>query len=278
LKAIFDVSSFVRADTGESGRFPNDGMYSRYAFLGLQSTTLGRVRLGRVTTPGFLLGITTSPFGDSTTVGPYLLHTYLGSASQPLMTGNGAADSAWSNSVSYNTPVFDGFSVSAQLAAGEGSTGGRRSAIGANFASGPVTIGAAYEKMGKMSMSFSKPPASVLMTDSATLQVAATFNAQVVKLFGKYGNTKLERPGTEVQLNTFAGGALVPLGTGRLMLEAASTKRKQTALLDVKRTTISAGYGYDFSKRTDLYAVVMSDKVTGLKNGFGYTLGVRHNF
>ncbi|RZJ07037.1 MAG: porin, partial [Rubrivivax sp.] len=61
LKAIFDVSSFVRADTGESGRFPNDGMYSRYAFVGLQSTTLGRVRLGRVTTPGFLLGITTSP-------------------------------------------------------------------------------------------------------------------------------------------------------------------------------------------------------------------------
>ncbi|RZJ08801.1 MAG: porin, partial [Rubrivivax sp.] len=218
------------------------------------------------------------PFGDSTTVGPYLLHTYLGSASQPLMTGNGAPDSAWSNSVSYNTPVFDGFSVSAQVAAGEGTTAGRRSAIGANFASGPFTIGSAYEKLGKMSMNFSKPPASVLMEDASTLQVAATYNLQFVKLFGKYGNTKLERPGTEIELNTFAAGALVPLGSGRLMFEAASTTRDQTLLADVKRTTISVGYGYDFSKRTDLYAVAMSDKVTGLKNGFGYTLGIRHTF
>lgn len=278
LRAIFDVSSFVRADTGESGRFPNDGMYSRYAFVGLQSTTMGRLRMGRVTTPGFLLGITTSPFGDSTTVGPYLLHTYLGSASQPLMTGNGAPDSAWSNSVSYNTPVFDGFSLSAQLAAGEGTTAGRRSALGANYASGPFTIGVAYEKLDKMSMSFSKPPASILMEDASTLQAATTYDAKAVKLFAKYGSTKLERPGTDIKLGTVAFGALVPLGSGRLMLEGARTNKEQTLLADVKRTTISFGYGYDFSKRTDLYAVAMSDKVTGLKNGFGYTVGIRHNF
>lgn len=278
LRAIFDVSSFLRADTGESGRFPNDGMYSRYSFVGLQSTTLGRLRVGRVTTPGFLLGITTSPFGDSTTVGPYLLHTYLGSASQPLMTGGGATDSAWSNSVAYNTPVFGGFSFSAQLAAGEGTTAGRRSAVGANYANGPFTVGVAYDKLDKMSLSFSKPPASILMEDASTLQAATTYDFKVVKLFAKYGSTKLERPGTEIQLGTVAFGALVPLGAGRLMFEGARTNKEQTLLADVKRTTISFGYGYDFSKRTDLYAVAMSDKLTGAKGGFGYTLGIRHNF
>ncbi|WP_457419385.1 porin [Roseateles sp. P5_E7] len=278
VKALFDVSSFLRADTGEQGRFPNDAMYSRYSWVGLSTPTLGRLRLGRVTTPGFLLGITTSPFGDSTTVGPYLLHTYLGSASQPLMTGGGVTDSAWSNSVAYNTPVFGGFSFSAQLAAGEGTTAGRRSAVGANYANGPFTLGVAYDKLDKMSLSFSKPPASILMEDGSTLQAAATYDFKVVKLFAKYGSTQLERPGTEIKLGTVAFGALMPLGSGRLMFEGARTNKEQTLLTDVKRTTISFGYGYDFSKRTDLYAVVMSDKLTGVKSGFGYTLGIRHNF
>lgn len=278
LRGLFDVSGFFRTDTGDQGRFPNDPIFSRFAWVGLSSPTLGRVRLGRVTTPGFLMGITTSPFGDSTTVGPYLLHTYLGSASQPLMTGSGATDSAWSNSVAYNTPVWGGFSLSGQVAAGEGTTGGRRGSLGASFASGPFTVGVVYDKLEQMSLNFSKPPASVPMIDGDTLQAALTYDLKVVKLFAKAASTELERPGTTIQLDTVSLGALVPVGRGRLMLEGARTEKEQTAVADATRTTVSFGYGHDLSKRTDLYAVVMSDKLTNAKRGTGYTVGVRHNF
>jgi len=279
LRANFDVSGFFRGDTGDQGRFPNDPQFSRFAWVGLSSTTMGRLRLGRITTPGFLMGITTSPFGDSTVVGPYLLHTYLGSASQPLMTGSGATDSAWSNSVVYNTPVWGGLSFTAQVAAGEGTTGGRRVALGANYASGPLTAGLVYDKLEDMALNFSKPPASVPMTEGETLQAAVTYDFKVVRVFAKYGSTTLENAATEIQLDTAALGVSVPLSAqGRLMLEGAHTTREQTALADVKRSTVSFGYLHEFSKRTDLYAVAISDKLTNVKRGTGYTLGLRHNF
>lgn len=280
LRGLFDVSGFIRVDTGEQGRFPNDPIFSRFAWVGLSSPTAGRVRLGRVTTPGFLMGITTSPFGDSTTLGPYLLHTYLGSGSQPLMTGSGVTDSAWSNSVAYNTPVWGGFSVSAQVAAGEGTTAGRRYALGGNFVRGAFSVGVVYDQLEAMSLNFSKPPASFLIAEANTLQAAVTYDFKVVKLFAKVGSTKLERTvGTTFQqLDTIALGAVAPLGKGRLMLEGARTEKEQTGVADVTRSTVSFGYGYDLSKRTDLYTAVIADKLTNVKRGTGFTAGVRHNF
>lgn len=278
LRGLFDVSGFFRTDSGDQGRFPNDLVFSRFAWVGLSSPTLGRVRLGRVTTPGFLMGITTSPFGDSTTVGPYLLHTYLGSPSQPMMTGSGATDSAWSNSVAYNSPVWGGFTVLAQVAAGEGGTGGRRAALGGNYTRGPFSIGVVYDKLEDMALNFSKPPQVIPMRDGDTLQAALTYDFKVVKLFAKYGSTELEQPATTIELDTVSLGALAPAGKGRLMLEAARTKKDQTAAADQTRTTVSFGYGHDLSKRTDLFAVVMTDKLTDTDRGTGYTLGIRHNF
>jgi len=44
------------------------------------------------------------------------------------------------------------------------------------------------------------------------------------------------------------------------------------------RTTLSVGYLHNLSKRTELYAVLMHDKVDGLSSGGGYSLGIRHRF
>ena len=104
------------------------------------------------------------------------------------------------------------------------------------------------------------------------------YDFQVVKLFGQYQQTKLENTGLEVKLATSPIGASVPIGLGKLLASIARTTKGQTAVADVKRGTISIGHDYFLSKRTDLYAVIVSDKVSSLDRGNGFVLGMRHNF
>jgi predicted porin len=58
----------------------------------------------------------------------------------------------------------------------------------------------------------------------------------------------------------------------------AQTDKEQTAAADQKRQTLTLGYDHDLSKRTDLYAAVVSDKVTALTRGTGFAVGIRHRF
>ena len=44
------------------------------------------------------------------------------------------------------------------------------------------------------------------------------------------------------------------------------------------RNTFSLGYDHFLSKRTDLYAVMMSDKQAGKSGGSAYAVGMRHRF
>jgi predicted porin len=45
-----------------------------------------------------------------------------------------------------------------------------------------------------------------------------------------------------------------------------------------KLTTMTLGYDYQFSKRTDLYAVAMHDKLEDVKAGKSFAVGIRHRF
>jgi predicted porin len=44
------------------------------------------------------------------------------------------------------------------------------------------------------------------------------------------------------------------------------------------RDTLSIGYLHKLSKRTELYAVAMRDKIEDLSSGRAYSLGIRHRF
>jgi len=72
--------------------------------------------------------------------------------------------------------------------------------------------------------------------------------------------------------------ATVPIGVGQILVAYVDTKKTQTAAADQKRTTTSAGYDYYLSKRTDVYAMAMNDKVTGIRSGTGVGFGIRHRF
>lgn len=49
-------------------------------------------------------------------------------------------------------------------------------------------------------------------------------------------------------------------------------------IADSRRTTGAVGYDYFLSKRTDLYAVYLADKLTGFARAGNVALGMRHRF
>jgi predicted porin len=103
LKAHFNLTSFIKVDTGTQGRFANDTFFSRDANVSL-SGGFGSVLLGRWMAPNFLPSVVGNPLGDSFTFSPLILHKDV-----PLFNGTGwrsmtPADTGWSNQIVYSTP------------------------------------------------------------------------------------------------------------------------------------------------------------------------------
>lgn len=272
LKAQFNLSGFLRADTGEAGRFgTTDGGWRRFAYVGLQSASLGTLRLGRVGTPTFGVAIRFSPFADSTTLSPYVLHMYPGG--QPLAAPMNSPDSAADNSIAWNSPTWGGFNLQTLYSLGETTTSGaNRWALGANWSSGPVAVSVATEQ-SKVAAGL---PTGV--TKLANVQAGVSYDLQVLKLFGQYGTTKLSITSGSRDYATWQLGTSVPVGSGNILVSYAASTKTEPALADVKRGTLGLGYDHSLSKRTDVYAVLLNDKVEGLSTGRSLVAGVRHRF
>ena len=280
MKALFNLSSFFRADGGGAGRSDTDAFWSRASWVGLQ-TGYGTVKLGRQSTENFVQSMRFSPFFGSMAFGPNMLHTFMPAATQPMMTSSGsstAGDSGWNNTLSYASPNFSGAVGTLMGSLGEGTPAGRRVGGSLYYSGGPLAAGLVLEKIEKASLNFSKPPASIPMTDSKLINAGVSYDLTAVKLFGQYIRTKLNNATTEITLATKQLGVSAPVGSGRVLAAWARTDKTQTAVADQKRDTVSLGYDYDLSKRTDLYAVVLNDKVTGLRGGTGFAAGLRHRF
>ena len=118
-KAIFTIEGFFLAQNGQYGRFTGDTMFSRNAYVGIESP-YGTVTAGRLTTPLFVSTILFNPFVDSYQFSPMVWHTYLGLGTFPTYsTDMGVTgDSGWSNAVSYSSPNFNGLSATAMYALG----------------------------------------------------------------------------------------------------------------------------------------------------------------
>ena len=255
LSAIFTLDTFLRSDAGAAGRFNGDAFWARNAFVGLNSKTLGQLTLGRNTTPLFVSTLIFNAFGDSFGYSP--------SIRQYFTSNTVSGDSGWSNSVMYTTPGFSGVTASLIAAAGEG-TGSRKSGLSALYFGGPLAATAVYQKVGK--------DAAAAAAETDTWQLGASYDFGMLKAFGQFG--RVENLTSKVNYDLGSIGASVPVGGGKILAQYAEIKPSVGA----KRKTLSAGYDYLLSKRTDLYAVAMSDKITGLSEGTSYSVGVRHRF
>lgn len=282
VKASFALTSFYRVDIGQQGRFNgNETFFSRDANVGL-SGGFGSVTVGRALAPNFLPSVLFNPFGDSFTFSPLILHFNV-----PLFNATGwssslAGDTGWSNHIRYTTPSFGGLTTSLFYQFGEeaGNTGKNNAAINMMYFAGPLSLTAFYHDV-----EVNNPldtPVNVVKRyaglDAARQKVrfiGGAYDFNVVKLFATYDKATHD---VDLDDKTFSLGASVPVGAGKIMAAWAQTKRDAAGRAEAKRDTVSLGYDYSLSKRTDVYAVAMRDKITDFESGNSFGAGIRHRF
>ena len=270
MKASFLLTSFFQMDSGATGRF-GEQQFSRDANVSL-SGGLGTVTLGRSKAPNFLPTIMFNPFGDSYTFSPLVLHASvpLGLPTARYWLSTVPADTGWSNQITYSTPTFGGLKANLHYQLGEIADNSKHN-IGFNvfYSAGPVGLTAFWERD-----QISNPFVSAALPDTRTdWMLGGTYDAGVVKAFLTYGVASSDAAGM-ADRKTTSIGASVPMGNGKLLAGFASTKITDGNTRD----TVTVGYDYNLSKRTDLYAMLMNDKITTFESGTSFGLGVRHKF
>ncbi len=296
LTASFDLSSFFRNDTGAVGRndaigapvnVAADPFFSRAAWVGLSSTSLGRIRVGNITTLMFLNSITSNAFGDSTIFSPL---NVVGFVASPLTGGT-----AWTDSVVYDTPNFSGFTASIAHALSE-NRGGYNTGLRAAYSGGPFALSGAWQTAKKNPLTFADGTSP---NNTRSWQVGGSYDFQVVKLFAHAGeivNKGTETAPANIKYRLYEASALVPLGAGNVLVGYAQRTTGDAVGLvpatgtggNKERKMFTIGYDYNLSKRTDAYLMVSLDKtLTNTLPGPGTLisakatnvgLGVRHRF
>lgn len=301
LKANFELAGFFGADTGTSGRFAGDPFFARRAAVGL-SGSFGQVDFGRGSTPYFLSMIVFNPLGDSSSFSPIFLHTYTGGQFPISAPPLNAEDSGMSNMIQYTTPVFNGLRGTVQYGFGEvaGDTSKNRISASANYFNGPLGLSFAYERSTTTLGALGTLPNPE--TKQTSYMAGGSYDFGVAKLFAQYEQTTQEfaAAGTDRKYKTYQLGASMPVNAaGKVLLSWANTKVDlpagvspytvvpgfpalptgvATTGVNPTRNTVTLGYDHAMSKRTDLYALFMNDKYTGLSSGNSFAAGIRHRF
>jgi predicted porin len=258
LRAQFKLESFFRADGGEQGRFNGDPQFARTASVGLSHADWGSVNLGRNTTALFASTLSFNALGDSFGFSPSIRHHF--GAGQNAVSG----DTGWSDSIAYASPVLgSGWRLGAAMAARESSNGGNWS-LSVGYANGPLAASLVLQDVEK--------DGSSPVADTRTRQVGAAYDFGPAKLFGLYSTVENRSDGSERRLTGV--GARVPLGQGALVAQWGRNDADQGA----DRDTLSVGYLYPMSRRTELYGVLMQDRLEGRPAGSAFAAGMRHRF
>jgi len=270
LKANFQLTSFIQVDDGTQGRFKGDTFFSRDANVSL-SGNFGSVLLGRWMAPNFLPSVIGNPLGDSFAFSPLILHMNV-----PLFNGTGwkattPSDTGWSNQIVYSTPNIGGFKANLQYQFGEQPGDNGKKNVGANFFyfGGPLTLTGFYERD-----QISNPgQGSYLGTTKKDWMLAAAYDFKVVKPYLSYGQAKADNNPDKAK--TLQVGASAPLGGGSVL---ASWAKTDLSVTNRDRKTFTLGYDYFLSKRTDVYAMYMNDRITNQTTGNSFGVGIRHRF
>ncbi len=275
LKAGFTLDSFLLADVGGAGRVPGvDAFWARNANVSL-SGNFGMLRLGRMGPPMFVSSLLFNSYGDSFGYSPTIRQYYSSPHGTPLV-----GDSGWNNGIGYTTPRLGGLTANVLVAAGEGSATAKGPNIGANllYFAGPLAFTVAWQKVeaqGTLGRPISAFPG---FSSQSAMQFGASYDLKVAKLFVQYGSidTKATR---KVETKTLNLSASVPMGSGALLAAYGSSETTTAGIAGKPESEmLTLGYDYRLSKRTDVYALYMSDKYTGKSSGTTLAVGVRHTF
>ncbi len=281
LRATVKLTSFFRADNGASGRFDGDPFFQRDANVAL-SGGFGAVTLGRSQAPNMGPSILSNPFAESFMFSPLILHSNVNTASWTRRTT--PADTGWNNQVVYTTPTFGGLRTNLHYQLGEqpsGSAGDGRKNIGVSafYTRAALTLTGYYER-DQISNPVNSAPITTpiggvnVLTTKRVWMVGGSYDFGPVKAYGSYGRSNWDVLNYESK--TSSGGVSVPVGLGAVLADVAHTSIEGPT--SISRTTSSVAYDHFLSKRTDVYAIVMRDSITGLSSGTSFGVGLRHRF
>jgi predicted porin len=257
LSASFWLEAGLDVDTG-SGKTAGALSFNRRSTVSL-SSSWGELRLGRDDSATFLNTLIFDPFLTNG-VGGTMAFTMLGIPA--AATAAGGAPIQLSNTVGYFLPGdLGGFYGQVQMAFGEqasnaaNSKQGNYNGLRAGYRNGPWH--AAFST-GKLS-------GDVGANDLTASNIGLSYDFGVVKPMFLWAREKR----STVQITAMQLGATAPLGQGELR---ASYGRYDTANSAADWSKLSVGYGYNFSKRTQVYGSIAR---IGNQSGASQSIGVQ---
>ena len=283
LKAIFTLENGFTVDDGQQ---THGRLFGRYAFVGLESNSMGRLTLGRTTNLAFMwaAGIA-NPFGlnfSTASVGSTFAYN-------DAVMGGGRVN----NSVYYYSPSFYGiqagvgysFNAFANPSTGEqeapeSGRNNRMVDLGLKYDNGPIKGVLTYQQV-ESPLPGTRPFRNITLGASYDFGVAAIHAGyarakNITPAFLNGYNNVVATGGQFSSDNAYTIGASAPLGPGKLY--AAWQKATKS-----KVDGWAVGYTYDLSKRTNLYAFFADNDVHNFDQNRDMTyrqlgIGLQHRF
>ena len=252
---------------GAAGRFNGDAFWARNAFVGLQGA-FGATSLGRNTTPLFVSTLIFNAIGDSFAFSPSIRQVLTPNTALGMLPFFG--DTGWNNSIAYNSPNYGGMSFNLLANLGEGAAGATGKNLSGNvlYFGGPFAATAAWQQVKNGAFG---TPAGWRSQD--TWQFGGSYDLQVAKLFAQYTSVKTKAT-ADTDTKIYGFGATIPVGAGKVLAQYGNAKADLGAT-ETSNKTLTIGYDYNLSKSTDVYAIVMNDKVTAASTGNTVAAGIR---
>ncbi|MGE5450396.1 MAG: porin [Acidobacteriota bacterium] len=282
LKAEFALESFLANDTGANVPNLANGFWSRASNVAL-SGNFGKVSLGQTDNPLFTSGYTYNPFGSSMTFSPTMRHFY---STDYAALG---FDTGWVNSITYESPIVQGFSGVLQFAPKESTAAGMNNSYAAavSYNNGPISATLNYEKGGR---STAVGSVTAYRADQKVWDLGASFDFGAAKAFAQYTTVKTSSyynaTGPAVVTDTngakatiYQVGVSVPVTDKASVLASyGAAKFKDNVTAAQTDRVFSLGVDYFLSKRTDVYAAFANNTATDLASGQTALLGIKHAF
>ncbi|HEY4298971.1 MAG TPA: porin [Paraburkholderia sp.] len=274
-KVIFDLEGYFNIQNGTMGRtgFPHDGLFSRNAYVGMTGQ-YGTATAGLIPPLLWFSTIMFNPFGNSFVFSPIVLQSYVGVNGQGVFGNAGE----WWNAVYYASPSFKGLVGRAMYSFGNdpGHLGQNKWTGQVSYNNGGFAASAVYQQI-KYSLNAGDLD-TVLpgLTMQSVANLGMSYDLQYVKLYGQYQHVWDSIPDGDVGIDTGQIGFSIPVGVGRIL--GSDAYSKSSGHSSVYRNTWALSYDYPLSKRTDIYAAVLSDRASKMATGTTIGGGLRTQF
>lgn len=283
LRALFTLESGYNLDTGAN---TSTTFFNRQSFMGLSSSSLGTLTLGRQYTPIYdnLIMLSGAPaFG----VSGGAVDGIPSAGSSAARFDNTLGGTRIDNSMKYTSPTMAGFKINAMAGLGEvagSNSAGQMLSIGAAYNRGPIQSGLGYQ----VRKCTAAAGCNATQGDDKLFAIGGGYDFGPAKLAAVYTTEKNGRNVKGNDADVLHVMVQVPMGPWFLSAGYQQLNDKTRLNQDVQQYNLSAIYY--LSKRTSLYGAFSHQKVdNGGRAGMAlttssdskqsvYALGVRHTF